>query len=94
MNKASQEELEMLIEVAYMPVALKNNRYNGKDFLTVAFSLMDYLNRENPNFDRQVSAKIMVDYFNGLLNPKMNHMQYTGFVKYLSEGKREVLNYM
>jgi hypothetical protein len=94
MTDGEKEEVRLLIEITYMPLALKNERYNGKDFLTTAFSLMDTLRLENPNLDRRGSAKIMVDFFNSKLDPKMHPLQHNGYIKFLSEGRKEILNFM
>ena len=43
MTLAEKQEIRMTIELAYMPVAWKNKRYNGEDFLKVAFNTMKIL---------------------------------------------------
>ena len=94
MTNNQKEEIRTMLELAYMPVALKNNRYNGKDFLSVAFSLLDSLYTSNSNLDRISIATVMTDYFNEKLNPKMDSIQYNGFIKFLSEGRKDILNFM
>jgi hypothetical protein len=43
MTPQAREEIQMLTELAYMPVAMKNKRYNGMDFLEVAFQIKSEL---------------------------------------------------
>ena len=94
MTNNQKEEIWVMLELAYMPIALKNDRYNGKDFLKVAFSLLDTINASNPDIDRISVATVMTDYFNEKLDPKMDAVQYNGFIKFLSEGRKDILNFM
>ncbi len=67
-----EEEIKMLFQLAYLSVATANQRLNGGDFLSVAVPLMDELRKQNNNetFLRK-AARIMVEEFNNLLNPKL-----------------------
>lgn len=76
MSPQAREEIQMLTEMAYMPVALKNKRYNGMDFLEVAFQLKSELLRQNPSIDMEEAAMVMLETFNSKLNPKMSRGGY------------------
>lgn len=67
-----EEEVKMVFQLMYLPVAQANQRLNGGDFISVAIPLMDELRRQNPNeVLLKKAARIMVMEFNNLLNPKM-----------------------
>ena len=66
------DEVKLLFEMAYLPVAHSRNRYNGNDFIVVAVDIMDGIRKQNVSQDviRQ-SAITLIKCFNEQLNPKM-----------------------
>ena len=85
MSPQAREEIQMLTEMAYMPVALKNKRYNGMDFLEVAFQLKSELLRQNPSIDMEEAAMVMLETFNSKLNPKMSRGDMEGMARMISK---------
>lgn len=75
----------MLTEIVYMPVALINKRYNGMDFLKVAFQLKSELLRHNPSIDMEEAAMVMLETFNSKLNPKMSLEDMEGMARMISK---------
>lgn len=85
MSPQAREEIQMLTEIVYMPVALKNKRYNGMDFLEVAFQLKSELLRQNPSIDMEEAAMVMLETFNSKLNPKMSQGDMEGMARMISK---------
>ena len=78
------DEVEILFEMAYMPIALERKRYNGGDFLEVAVKLLDELRkRTNSSEEIKRAASTMVNCFNNLLNPKLSYQECNGMVNLL-----------
>jgi hypothetical protein len=77
------EEIKMLFQMAYLPVAYANQRYNGGDFLSVAIPLVDECRRQKPNDEALIkrACRTMVLTFNDMLNPKMPLDQINEFVE-------------
>lgn len=77
-----ENEVKMLFELAYMPVAYANKRFNGGDFISVAIPLMDGL-RKQISDDAQLrkAAQVLVLEFNNLLNPKMDLHQIEDLIQ-------------
>ena len=59
MSPQAREEIQIATELASMPVVMKNNRYNGMDFLEVDFYLKGELQRQNTTID--IYAQALVD---------------------------------
>ena len=80
-------EVELLFEMAYLPVAQKRQRLMGQDFLAVAYHLMEELKKQNSNpVFLEDAAKTMVESFNNMLNPKMSRDDMDGMIDYLAHG--------
>lgn len=85
MTNSEKQEIRTIIEMAYMPIALKNNRYNGEDFLKVAFETMKILKAQNPDIDKFETAKVMMEFFNSKLNPPMSLDDLNGTAKLIAK---------
>lgn len=85
MTPQAREEIRIATELAYMPVAMKNKRYNGSDFLEVAIQLKDEEFRENPSIDIEEAAIAMLETFNSKLNPKMSRSDMSGMAKMIAK---------
>ena len=85
MTPQAREEIQMLTELAYMPVAMKNKRYNGMDFLEVAFQIKNELLRQNPYVDMEEAAMVMLETFNSKLNPKMSRGDMEGMARMIAK---------
>ena len=85
MTLAEKQEIRMTIELAYMPVAWKNKRYNGEDFLKVEFNTMKILEAQNPNIEKLEAAKVMMEFFNSKLNPPISPDNLIGTAKLIAK---------
>ena len=80
----SSEELKMLFEMAYVPVAQVMQRLNGKDFIGVAVPLLDSIRKETSDPRRiKEAAQMFVYCFNDMLNPKLPFEQLNDMVTLL-----------
>lgn len=76
------EEVKLLFQMAYLPVAHANQRLNGGDFLSVAIPLMDELRKQNPNeVLLKRAARTIVLEFDNMLNPQMSVNQIDEFIQ-------------
>lgn len=72
-NQKLIDDAKMAFKLLYMPVAIKNNRLNGQDFLKVAIEIMKEADRNRiPEADKEIIAKTLISEFNNKLNPKMD----------------------
>ena len=85
MTPQAREEIQMLTELLYMPVAMKNKRYNGMDFLEVAFQIKSELLRQNPSIDMEEAALVMLETFNSKLDPKMSRNDVEGMARMIAK---------
>ena len=85
MSPQAKEEISLITELFYMPVAQKNRRYNGMDFMEVAFQVKNELLRQNPSTDMQEAALVMVETFNSKLTPKMSREDVEGMARMIAK---------
>lgn len=85
MTQAAKEEIMMLTDMAYLPVAQKNGRYNGMDFLEVAFQLKSVLLKQTPDIDMEEVALVMIEAFNSHLNPKIGRQDMEGMARMIAK---------
>jgi hypothetical protein len=70
------DEVKLLFEMAYLPVAHSRNRYNGNDFLEVAVKLLDEIRKQTNSMEKiKQAAATMVHCFNDLLDPKLSYQE-------------------
>lgn len=80
----SSDELKMLFELSYMPVAQVMQRLNGKDFIGVAVPLLDSIRKQTSDPNRiKDAAQMFVYCFNEMLDPKLSYTEMNDMVKLL-----------
>lgn len=84
MTPAEKEEIRMLIEMAYMPVAFANNRLNGMDFFETAVETLKALVRKRSTINKYEAAKVMMDFFNSQLDPKITESECIEFAQFIA----------
>jgi hypothetical protein len=78
------DEVKLLFQATYLPIAHARNRYIGSDFLEVAVKLLDEIRKKtNSSEVIKASARTMVYCFNDLLDPKMPDTDCNGMVNLL-----------
>ena len=80
----SADELKMLFEMSYMPVAHVMQRYNGKDFIGVVVPLLDSIREQTSDPNRiKEAAQMFVYCFNEKLDPKLSFSDLNDMVSLL-----------
>jgi hypothetical protein len=88
MNKEKLvDEIKILFEIMYLPVAIANNRYSGEDFIKVGVDIMRESKRNNV-FDehKYLIANTLIDEFDEKITPKLNKEQKDNLA-YILTGK-------
>lgn len=80
----SSEELKMLFQMSYVPVAKVMQRLNGKDFIGVAVPLLDSIRKQTSDPNRiKDAAQMFVYCFNEMLDPKLSFSDMNDMVSLL-----------
>jgi len=88
------DEVKLLFEMAYLPVAHSKNRYNGNDFLEVAVKLLDEIRKRTNSMEEiKQAATTMVHCFNELLDPKLSYQECSGMINLLVKNSPMLNNF-